>query len=214
MKVKKTRIDFSCNVFAPVAAIIIKNLCFTSFFYYLLGLKDWQQKVRRRTVKSYFKAVHVAALNFSVSMKLLFFSLLALENQFGFCLSWKLIFTAFLLFVSTFKQLLIVFIILSVAEHRRAKTLPKDLPKCTAGHETWIIHQASCFRGATSIEIGVCLLKNLARISRCGPSLVQYLAELVISRSFVSYKSRKGTIEFFEKTTPNVHIIDISRFYF
>ena len=147
-------------------------------------------------------------------MKLLFFSLLALENQFGFCLSWKLIFTAFLLFVSTFKQLLIVFIILSVAEHRRAKTLPKDLPKCTAGHETWIMHQASCFRGATSIEIGVCLLKNLARISRCGPSLVQYLAELVISRSFVSYKSRKGTIEFFEKTTPNVHIIDISRFYF
>ena len=147
-------------------------------------------------------------------MKLLFFSLLAPENQFGFCLSWKLIFTVFLLFVSTFKQLLIVFIILSVAEHRRAKTIPKDLPKCTAGHETWIMHQASCFRGATSIEIGVCLLKNLARISRCSPSLVQYLAELVISRSFVSYKSRKGTIEFFEKTTPNVHIIDISRLYF
>ena len=147
-------------------------------------------------------------------MKLLFFSLLALENQFGFCMSWKLIFTVFLLLVSTFKQLLIVFIILSAAEHRLAKTLPKDLPKCTAGHETWIMHQASCFRRATSIEIGVCLLKNLAHISRCGPSLVQYLAELVISRSFVSYKSRKGTIEFFEKTTPNVHIIDISRFYF
>ena len=36
------------------------------------------------------------------------------------------------------------------------------------------------------------LLKNLALISRCGPSLVQLLAELVISRSFVSYKSEEG----------------------
>ena len=36
-----------------------------------------------------------------------FFSSLALENQFGIFLSWKLIFTALLLFVSTFKQLLI-----------------------------------------------------------------------------------------------------------
>ena len=36
------------------------------------------------------------------------------------------------------------------------------------------------------------LLKNLALIIRCGPSLVQLLAELVISRSFVSYKSEEG----------------------
>ena len=42
---------------------------------------------------------------FSVTMK--FFSSLALENQFGIFLNWKLIFTAFLLFVSTFKPLLI-----------------------------------------------------------------------------------------------------------
>ena len=67
------------------------------------------------------------------------------------------------------------------------------------------MHHAPCFTGVTSIEIGVCLLKNLARMSRCGPSLVQYVAKLVISRSFVSYKSRKGTTGFFEKTTPNVH---------
>ena len=38
----------------------------------------------------------------------------------------------------------------------------------------------------TSCENTLYLLKNLVLMSRCGPSLVQFLAELVISRSFVS----------------------------
>ena len=44
----------------------------------------------------------------------------------------------------------------------------------------------------TSCKNTLYLLKNLALRSRCGPSLVQLLAELVISRSFVSYKSEEG----------------------
>ena len=44
-------------------------------------------------------------------------------------------------------------------------------------------------------------------------TIPRWISDL-ISRSFVTYKSRMGTIEFFEKTTPNVHITDISRFYF
>ena len=51
----------------------------------------------------------------------------------------------------------------------------------------------------TSCENTLYLLKNLAHMSRCGPSLVQLLAELVISRSFLSYQFEKGTIEKSEK---------------
>ena len=51
----------------------------------------------------------------------------------------------------------IVSTILLVSEHRRAQTyrLQKDLPQCTTGYQTWIIHHASCFTGATLTEIGV-----------------------------------------------------------
>ena len=119
-----------------------------------LRLKGWQQKVKGGPWKPISRLSTLAALNFSVTIK--FFSSLALEN-FGTCLSWKLSFTAFLLFVNTFKQMLMVSIILLVAERRRAQTsrLQKDLPQCTAGYKTWIMHHASCFPGVTLVEIGV-----------------------------------------------------------
>ena len=49
-------------------------------------------------------------------------------------------------------------------------------------------------------------------MSRCDPSLVQLLAELVISRSFVSYKSGEGHHrKSLWKNYTNVDINDISK---
>ena len=63
----------------------------------------------------------------------------------------------------------------------------------------------------TSCENTLYLLKNLA-LMRCGPSLVKLLAELVISRLFVSYKSEEGHHRKSRwKNYTNVDINDISK---
>ena len=63
----------------------------------------------------------------------------------------------------------------------------------------------------TSCENTLYLLKNLA-LMRCGPSLVKLLAELVIWRLFVSYKSEEGHHRKSRwKNYTNVDINDISK---
>ena len=77
-----------------------------------------------------------------------FFSSLALENQFGISLSWKLIFTAFLLFVSTFKQLLISMSSLfyrlpSIGMHKHYQKIYHNAPQAMKRESSCIMFHGS-----------------------------------------------------------------------
>ena len=136
----------------PIMRLVYNNKksldCFTSFSFLVFIRAErfttqgtCKKEDRKKPIS---KLSTLTALNFSVTMK--FFSSLALENQFGIFFIGKLIFTAFLLFVSTFKQLLICMSSLfywlpSTGVHKHCQKLYHNAPQamkressCTGMH--------------------------------------------------------------------------------